>query len=62
MAALEIEKRDEEKACKVCNAARIDSVFVPCGHQFSCRECSAKIEESKCPVCKSEAFVMETYD
>ena len=36
--------------CKICYNEKINCVFVPCGHAFSCWSCSVKV--LCCPVCR----------
>lgn len=41
----------ERKLCKLCLDRDIDTVFLPCGHLVSCKECAPKI--SKCAICRT---------
>eukprot|EP01094_Clydonella_sp_ATCC50884_P006912 TRINITY_DN160_c0_g1_i1.p1 TRINITY_DN160_c0_g1~~TRINITY_DN160_c0_g1_i1.p1 ORF type:complete len:361 (-),score=45.55 TRINITY_DN160_c0_g1_i1:85-1167(-) len=45
----------EELACCVCMDAKIDSVFVPCGHICCCIVCSEMVHRGKgtCPTCRT---------
>lgn len=36
--------------CAICFEAPKDSVIVPCGHFYTCKPCSAKLQ--KCPICR----------
>tara|TARA_B100002051_G_scaffold201447_1_gene191472 strand:+ start:88 stop:420 length:333 start_codon:yes stop_codon:yes gene_type:complete len=44
--------------CKVCFDARIEAVFLPCGHALACEKCARKCE--RCPVCRLKAEAITT--
>ena len=47
------EKTDvEDDKCKICIENKAIIVFVPCGHNRTCYECSEKVIE--CPFCKKK--------
>jgi hypothetical protein len=64
-----LEKEEKEKnTCKVCCAAPINTVFVPCGHIYACQPCAeqcvrgARAADRKCPVCRrGSTKVVVTY-
>ena len=53
---------DTTLECKICFDRKIDSVFLPCGHAVSCRNCairhtcSGKGRHARCMVCNQEVF------
>ncbi len=53
---------EEQKQCRICCAAEINSVFVPCGHIMACVGCAVRLEDAPCPVCRSwVAMAIQTY-
>ncbi len=42
---------NETNYCNICYEKKINCVFTPCGHMFSCYECSQKCNR-RCPVCR----------
>ena len=50
-------KAEEDEKCKVCMDAKLDAVFVPCGHMFSCMDCARKLTARGCPVCRINVSV-----
>jgi len=46
----ENEKLREERTCKVCMDAEVNTVFLPCGHFVCCGECSQQLQT--CPICR----------
>lgn len=36
--------------CSVCLCSEKDTIFIPCGHFYTCSECSKKV--SNCPICR----------
>ena len=38
--------------CGLCMEKRIDSVMIPCGHQYSCYKCLTENQITKCPICR----------
>lgn len=50
----------DQMICKVCQAAEMEAVFMPCGHIYACLKCATKMHN--CPVC-SETFcaTMQVY-
>lgn len=47
-------QENKEKLCIVCQTNKNDFVFIPCGHQCICEDCS-KMVENRCPYCQTEA-------
>ncbi|XP_039257064.2 uncharacterized protein LOC120333770 [Styela clava] len=47
-----LEKKQEEKMCKICFTNDADMVFVPCSHMVCCRTCTEAIRQ--CPVCRKK--------
>jgi len=39
--------------CGMCVEKRINSVMVPCGHQYMCFDCLEDNEIHKCPICRT---------
>ena len=39
--------------CKVCYEKISDCIFEPCKHMVCCDECSNKIMDNKCPMCRT---------
>lgn len=46
------EDENEEESCRICFEAKINSVFVPCGHLACCYPCATPL--GKCPICRGE--------
>ena len=42
----------EEKLCPICCEREIDSIYLLCGHVYSCLVCSYNLE--KCPICRKD--------
>ena len=40
----------EDRICKICLSNQVGVVFLPCGHLFSCVNCSPKLKD--CPFCR----------
>lgn len=38
-----------ENQCKICLDSKMDTVFEPCGHLFTCNSCAKKLR--MCPIC-----------
>ncbi|CAM9939255.1 unnamed protein product [Scytosiphon promiscuus] len=38
--------------CKVCGAARVDTVAIPCGHAFMCHRCGPGYAGRACVLCQ----------
>ncbi len=38
--------------CVVCMCAAKTTVFVPCGHFYTCHECSSRL--TSCPICRTD--------
>ena len=43
-------KRDEKLLCKICFNSENNVVFLPCGHNCACLDCSNKCDQ--CPICR----------
>ena len=41
-----------DKNCKICMAAKIQIVFLPCTHMITCLTCALSV--AKCPICRIE--------
>ena len=39
--------------CKVCFEKYCDCVITPCMHFVSCEDCLSKLNETKCPMCRT---------
>jgi hypothetical protein len=57
---------DGGKECKICFDAKIDAVFVPCGHQCACHACATLLASAKgkalCPICTAKiGMVVKTF-
>lgn len=39
-----------ENQCKICLNGKMDTVFEPCGHLFTCSSCAKKLR--MCPICR----------
>eukprot|EP00105_Crassostrea_gigas_P027260 XP_011448529.1 PREDICTED: E3 ubiquitin-protein ligase NEURL1B-like isoform X1 [Crassostrea gigas] len=39
-----------ENQCKICLDGKLDTVFEPCGHLFTCSSCAKKLR--MCPICR----------
>ena len=52
----ENEKLKEERTCKVCMDAEVNTVFLPCGHFICCAECAKNVQ--RCPICR--VFIVGT--
>jgi len=40
------------ETCKLCWAAKCNTLYAPCGHVVACLECTAKLRRLSCPVCQ----------
>merc|ERR1719242_865007 len=48
--------------CGLCMENRINSVMIPCGHQYSCYDCLVNNQIDKCPICRKQITQkMRTY-
>ena len=45
-------KISDEKLCPICCEREIDSIYLLCGHIYSCLICSYNLE--KCPICRKD--------
>ncbi|WAR08056.1 BIRC8-like protein [Mya arenaria] len=48
---LENERLKDLLNCKICLDRRANIVYLPCGHIFSCPQCSRALD--RCPICRS---------
>ena len=48
---IKIHTDEESDECIICMDTEKQIVFDPCGHLYSCVNCSSKV--SKCPICRS---------
>ncbi len=44
-----------KKMCPICCDEEINSIYIPCGHIYSCLACSYNID--KCPVCRQDIIM-----
>jgi hypothetical protein len=58
---LEEYKKDVEKQikvdvleCKLCRDELSNCIFEPCKHMICCHKCFKKLEDGKCPMCRTE--------
>ena len=42
---------DTTMDCAVCLSCEKDTVFIPCGHYYTCNECSIQLKT--CPICRA---------
>ena len=47
---------DDENECVICMTDAKDSVFSPCGHFITCKECSTQFD--KCPICRAKIVIV----
>ncbi|XP_076459599.1 baculoviral IAP repeat-containing protein 3-like isoform X2 [Babylonia areolata] len=40
--------------CKICMSDKPRMIFLPCGHLFSCAECTSRLPDKRCPVCRQD--------
>lgn len=43
--------------CKVCMDAKIETVFIPCGHCVCCNICASNV--TKCPLCRTDITLQQ---
>ena len=48
---IKIHTDEDSNECIICMDTEKQIVFDPCGHLYSCNNCSAKV--NKCPICRS---------
>lgn len=41
-----------QEECLICYANKKSVIFFPCGHYYTCQECSIRVE--KCPICREK--------
>jgi hypothetical protein len=42
----------EQEECMICYDGPKTSVFIPCGHFYTCQSCASKCQ--RCPICRSK--------
>lgn len=50
------ETDDDNEMCVVCNIYKCNIIYEPCGHYYTCSECTQKIMKNnnlKCPICRT---------
>ena len=54
----EVKRVYEENECVICLSNKCDTIFLPCGHLCTCRECALNILEYQrsCPLCDDKNF------
>ncbi|XP_070182737.1 baculoviral IAP repeat-containing protein 3-like [Littorina saxatilis] len=40
--------------CKICQSDKPRMIFLPCGHLFCCAECTPRLPDRRCPVCRRD--------
>jgi hypothetical protein len=50
--ALKVYEDTDTTECAICMSAPKDSVMYPCGHFYTCDECSKKL--TTCPICRQK--------
>ena len=53
------ESTEELQKCKICMEGKLEIVFIPCGHLFSCTYCAPSCKN--CPLCRKPAKHMKIY-
>ena len=53
------ESAEELQKCKICMEGKLEIVFIPCGHIFSCTNCAPSCKN--CPLCRKPAKHMKIY-
>ena len=53
------ESTEELQKCKICMEGKLEIVFIPCGHLFSCTNCAPSCKN--CPLCRKPAKHMKIY-
>lgn len=46
--------RKDTNVCTICFDNQIDKLCYPCGHLCVCSNCTKRINDSKCPICRKE--------
>lgn len=49
--SMAIYEDDSTNECAVCLAADKEVVFIPCGHYYTCNDCSGQLKT--CPICRA---------
>ena len=49
-----VDKVFDVAECCICLDAHPQMVIVPCGHLCLCQECSQKLTNKKCPLCRTQ--------
>eukprot|EP01083_Nonionella_stella_P077483 211627_1 len=47
-------QQKQSNICGFCTENMINTVMVPCGHQFACDECTKNHQIQKCPICRKQ--------
>lgn len=50
--------------CEICCCNQKNSVFIPCMHSYTCKECAIMIrmKDPRCPVCRQSKFEFYSKD
>ena len=48
------EELRQSVTCKICLTDKPRMIFLPCGHLFSCAECTSRLPDTRCPVCRQD--------
>jgi hypothetical protein len=51
---------NDEDACIICFAHKINTSLAPCGHKVVCSECASKV--STCPMCRGKIEKLESFN
>lgn len=44
----------DQTFCHFCCEEKIQVVFIPCGHLYSCRKCTVGLPTPNCPMCRAQ--------
>lgn len=44
----------DQTFCHICCEEKIQVVFIPCGHLYSCRKCTVGLPTPNCPMCRAQ--------
>ena len=45
----------DDDTCAICLTQLRTHAFIPCGHKCVCKDCSDKLKDKKCPICRVKA-------
>jgi len=52
LSKVQVYEDETQEECLICCEAKKSVVFYPCGHYYTCGECSSKVD--RCPICREE--------